>query len=1571
MSDFEEHLAELARLRHERRRADARLQDARRRSAAIAREGETLRRRGTASADLVARLDVELRQVHEQLSRANADLAARDRELAASLDGLATLGDPTRLIERWDDRIPILLLPVRLETRFMPVAGPSELWVRMFPDDVAVHTREAEATADGRNTPVDEIWNRAPCARVMPDRFVVVLTAAGRPDRTVIGAQIPDPLVLGPDPSAQDLGIDRVDSEIQLADQLRWMHDFAEAERIGLAVKVPLNTEEASAGFDQLFVIGLRLSADPQQSRALIEELIDNHRRAPDGAALIPQGTPTNNTTEVPSGFHSGSASTTAAADPLFGPVDEPSKRVDGQWLAEALGIDYEALTRLERADNTDVREARLMNQALWPATLGYYLEQMLGVDAGRVREIERFFVEYVSGRGPLPAVRVGAQPYGLLLTSDTRRWHDGGAVSSVSAQVRSLLARLEPFWDSSLASAAFVGKPGDSHALLLDMLGLHATSVDYFRRHAIGSGYLWNFAQFKGWGGAAGDARNALIAAARRLLTELGWPVNDPPPIMDLSFFSTHSHITDPLIADVPAVADEILSETVGVRRLYHIEAVDQLQNYLGWLHGSSVPDIKTQRFLDAQGEELPVPRALLYRLLRHALLLAHVDAALRLYEANGVVTAMARREVELPNVRAERTVTRWELIEARVDRVLPQLNDRPRAVFEYLGSEAGQAQPSVEGLTRVRAALAELGDLPTARLERLLAEHLDLCSYRLDAWQTGLFTERLRALRDPRQTGRSADRALGVYLGAFGWLEEVRPGAPALTVAPEEIPQSLREPERGAVVEQADSGGAIHGVSTTHAVAAAVLRNAYLTHASPSARELMSVDLSSERARVASFFLEGIANGQPLGALLGYQFQRGLKERHGDPSLAQFVQNFRDAYPLRADKITPDTGNDAAALKEASNVFDGYALLERTLLAQPPIGYPYGVAGLPAATSTQGSAIRREVERMAWTMDAVADVALAEGVYQIAQGNYDRGGAMLQAVTRGTHPPEPEILRTPRSGAAITHRVALHLDVAAETRVWSSSSTPRSRAVPALNAWFADRLGAPSRLRYVVRHGPDNIEDATTSVADLGIEPIDLVHFIGDELGDGESELVRRIRHAYRLAHGGADAPDVQTITVEFPARHSAWGSNDVSLFEAMPLISALKRLATTARPLGAADYMLPSEDTTDPAVDPNPQRFDEPATGARVDATLAELSTARQHLSSAIDAASALDLAAADANERAAALSALWDRTRVVAAFGFPDAFVDVRAIPPHAGEAPTPFERAWAQQLDLSASVNRQALARLAEGTRLRNLADLSPAEVTALTVTQKIERYREAARQLLGADFNLLPRFTFKNGEELAAAASFGELPPAAGLLRHSADPMVVETWFQGAACVRERLGLLETIATMGDAFGAAYFSLRPLQLPFRTADHWVAVEYPEEFKPAGDFLSIVQHAASGFDPAATQTGLLVDAWTEVIPNRVETTGVAIHYNQPGAQPPQTLLLAVAPELTGTWTWIELLGVVTDTLRRSKLRAVEPDHLQASALAHLLPAVLTPTASRVGATVSADLLHQTAVAFARE
>jgi hypothetical protein len=162
--------------------------------------------------------------------------------------------------------------------------------------------------------------------------------------------------------------------------------------------------------------------------------------------------------------------------------------------------------------------------------------------------------------------------------------------------------------------------------------------------------------------------------------------------------------------------------------------------------------------------------------------------------------------------------------------------------------------------------------------------------------------------------------------------------------------------------------------------------LRSAYLTHFDPNHPEKMAVDLSSERGRTALAFLDGVRNGQELGALLGYQFERGLHDRYGDPVLNQFIPLFRQKFPLVADKITEDESGQQIETKEARNVFDGYALVEAffraPLLTHDITGYPRKFQA--GESHSSGS------RRMAESLDAIADLSLAEGVYQVA-GNSD----------------------------------------------------------------------------------------------------------------------------------------------------------------------------------------------------------------------------------------------------------------------------------------------------------------------------------------------------------------------------------------------------------------------------------------------------------------------------------------------------------------------------------------------------------------------------------------------------
>ena len=140
------------------------------------------------------------------------------------------------------------------------------------------------------------------------------------------------------------------------------------------------------------------------------------------GFGLVPQGSPTNNTDSGASSAQLGRGSRRLA---ITSRSEAPRTRRDrgsaraSRWPVAREGARCRRCDPAARphAEGTDQAEARAMNIALWNGTLGYGLEQMLApiVSRSDIASTRQFFTRYVSGRGPLPAVRVGNQPYGVL----------------------------------------------------------------------------------------------------------------------------------------------------------------------------------------------------------------------------------------------------------------------------------------------------------------------------------------------------------------------------------------------------------------------------------------------------------------------------------------------------------------------------------------------------------------------------------------------------------------------------------------------------------------------------------------------------------------------------------------------------------------------------------------------------------------------------------------------------------------------------------------------------------------------------------------------------------------------------------------------------------------------------------------------------------------------------------------------------------------------------------------------------------------------------------------------------
>ncbi len=1480
-----------------------------------------------------------------------------------------------------------------------------------------------------------DAWSRAPRTEVLPDRFVLMLfgSETGTP-REVVGNVIPDTLVLGPDPlDSKKAFVNRPsDDALVFGGAFDWMSNFDKAVEQGMGFRVPLTEAEARNGFAKVFVLGVFLSANANDSAAMVEELIDNHQYSPKGFTLVAQGTPTNNTERNGTGFSDNDpfndlAFFTATDPPAFDPSEsDPEKsETDGRFLADALGIAYEHLQTLPSAKQTDLLEARSMNTALFPGTWGYWLKQWMApvVSESAARATRKFFNRFVTGRGPLPAIRIGNQPYGILLTSDLSRWsypdQSGPILFSPVFQaeiaflrsLHRLLLELQQIWDSRVAELPFVGKPNtDSADVLMKILGLHPVSVEFYQRIGYSHEYLKNLFSFKDGGRFAGELNTHMLgmpAIARSYLEEQGIARDDQTVNKMLSLHVLWQHYVTPL--NVPNLVENkppSESNTLTV-------------NYIEFLATAET----TQKIIN---QEFPVapPSALLYLMLRNALLLQMHNGSFDWLKERTIfepALVQATQATTLAGMRATApTVSKFEIMGTKVEVAEPTNPVPSMTIADWIWSGPTPAEVEAAYLQEQKAALMNLIKTPTARLERCLVEHIDCCNYRLDAWQTGLFAHRLQSLR-----GSGDTRARGIYLGAFGWVENLVP-KPKTFLSADSLPPSLRPSDQQPILEEdevvtsppntigARQGGFVHAPSLNHASAAALLRNAYLSHASPQNADMFAVNLSSERVRRGQFILEGMRNGQPIEALLGYQFERGLHDRTSQSNtipvleLNQFILPFREAFPFESIEVVQTGTGDRSETVPPYSVVNGLKLSQATLSAANGFGLDQVLAAADRPDADQGAAIVAEQNALRDTLDAVKDLLTAENAYQLARGNFDRVAAVSLAQKEAHVPPELEVVNTPRGTEfTFTNRVTLHFDdldpLLSANNPWTPiAMSPRANVEPGMNNWLGELLGQPDQIVcrvFWVENDIDTIkhDEAIISLADLQIQPVDFVWLVNASLEQtqGATELETRIAFEYRRTNNIADD---KIVKIEFAAAAVGAQKTFAQLF---PLARQLRALLSESRALHAQDFFPEAggKESAIPFDKNNPKGYDLAELRARVQGTLNELST----LTDFIDGPTAPSVELVFLNDPTAppftgqlgaAYTKLEDakllftdtaqltvtfshtqaemlhrKLQLIAGFGIAD------ALPP---EADLTAESAKVLVLARAHRIAR----RLRRADPQDGVLDRATALINSATADKTIEEQvallLQAGKILFGETFNCLPKFTCHNEIDLATAdADRGQLLTfAMGSPPEISGAEVVEEWLQGLARVRPQLHRWETVRTLADALNEVSLDLRPVQVPYRVNDSWLAVTFPEKDpnntdpedpdKPFGisrDTLSIVAHGSNAFQTGVRQSGVLLDDWTEEIPTAEETTGISFRFNQPNAAPPQTLLLVVTPDQTGSWEWDDLVGTLSDTLRRAKRRAVEPAQLEQQGMAWnaFAPALVSEFSTLIQNDVSLDLM----------
>jgi hypothetical protein len=694
-------------------------------------------------------------------------------------------------------------------------------------------------------------------------------------------------------------------------------------------------------------------------------------------------------------------------------------------------------------------------------------------------------------------------------------------------------------------------------------------------------------------------------------------------------------------------------------------------------------------------------------------------------------------------------------------------------------------------------------------------------------------------------------------------------------------------------------------------------------------------AIDISSRRVQGAAHVIDGVRNGQHLGALVGYQIERDLAEA----GLARFQLSLRAIAPLVARRLHDADGSDSPSAQEAvaaTNVVDGTLLLRRhapddpelkkKLDARPANAYlaPGAWKPLEAAEWAKVTGILR---RAADTIDAVADLMLSEAVLQFANGNAPRAAAAMDAMSTGASPSDTlDVLETSEAGERLTHRVLAIVGARPPGSAWNANR-PRALVEPRLEAWAAAHLGDP-RTVVVAEAG------RRLTLDEAGMAALDLV-FATDP---------RALDRALRMA---IPALAETALAVK---RDPAWPKELRAIGQVIGLAGTLRAIVAGAHAILPSDLTRPNE---------RPARDLEaaiPDLVGRVTDLAASLGGAVAALASTVALIPA-DGMVRDLDAAAALTRAAYD----LEPFGIP--LQPTGALPLDVAWVHSAWHVAEARSLAVKASVDR--LKAMPAGT---------PAALM-------VEAAQEAVGTVFGDGFLVVPLLEAPTGADAFVTAATQPAFPAP-------RPTEVRQFVRDLGTVRIQMTRLSEVLLLGGALGQPR-GLSVVQLSERDdagkaapgTMRWLAGALP----PAGPWpTSPVVHAVldqvGTVSIDASVAGLVIDGWVEDLPAQVGPradpldprpgrlrTGLSIRCNSASARAPQVVLCAVSPD-GKRWKTDSLRRVVEQVLDLARVRLVTLERLLGEGL--VLPALYTRSSSLQGEDHIAfeELAKATAPAF---
>jgi hypothetical protein len=961
----------------------------------------------------------------------------------STLEGVELTSDATKL--------PLLLLPIRLETSFRG----RELRIRAFPDQIHVDSFDPRLTEDeeaagliylnalangrSRSEVRDELdaslgpiraqlvadladsggatalqmgsdggLNQHAVARGLPRKLIAHGMSGGR-GFTAQGREIPPEIRVAPG--------DGDHTVTGGGGALEWIVDFDKAAKIGLALTLDLDDAAARDGLDWLYVFGVDGSTDGKQ---VFAELMRAHAGT-DGASTLAPLTPTK-------------------GSPQQAPVyDVKGARPDGiQRLTRALGLrDDLPLSRVALTDHTALVQS--VATIVWEASLRPALLELYGAGSDTIARAREVYLNQIHPFGPYPLLQIGDQPYGIApvtVPNEKVPRQDDDLLRQVGDAIRKALPSVVEAADSSRSqSGATRGYPWMVDTLLRHPIGQHWR----LRTRTAAEAYLTPLAR-----AAAASRQDAKTAAAalmsavnqgRQLVNELKLPI-DKDARLHASFgdFAT-PNICGPLVA--PGAAADRTSDPL------RDPGLEELTSKAGfWTERVRVSATSDTPDYESEARE--------------------AEPVLRLFAENAILQVLSDLAISegLPNGRDADLVAMGVLDPGTAVIPLDALYLRAR-LAALVESRAGSGSladvvsrfptATPEGRKRMSelkylvAAIQRVNDAAAGGTHAVFAALLDSLSTRADIW---LMAEAEAALDRERRGGRN-----GVSIGAWGVLENVRPG---------ELP-----PTRYASAP-----------SQEFATTLGLLERARRGLATTGIDGAIRAELSGPRVAEAREILELLRQGRAIDAALS----RRVAEKLNAAGRGRIMEILIDAMPAQG----------GAAVGFAC---DGLSFLERTDFG--------GISGLGAPDQSLLTEVQADLRS---AMQTLGELHLVEGAAALSQRRVDAGQAVLAGLSAGTSPlTDLSVLEPSSAGTTLDFAVVACVG---PDDVITGFMDLRTRLNPGL-AVIGERLLGPMEGTVTV-HGP---RDNTLALKNLELSALSLAYLAAPGT-DGVDRLKAYVR-------------------------------------------------------------------------------------------------------------------------------------------------------------------------------------------------------------------------------------------------------------------------------------------------------------------------------------------------------------------------------------------------------------------------------------------------------------------------